>query len=123
MRYLQKSISTNGRRHLKEILSFYSENILFRSPKVNLVYPDRTSVIITNKTELEEYFSLGLKKYPNLYFVPVDYFFKNHKVIYEYHGMPDNKVQCSVIEKFEFNREGLISNSEVYYGVEEQYGT
>jgi len=98
-------------------------NILFCSPKVNLVYPNRTSVTITNKTELEEYFSPGLKKYPNLYFVPVDYFFKNHKVIFEYHGVVDNNIQWSVIEKFEFNTEGLISNSEGYYGVEEQYRT
>jgi hypothetical protein len=120
--HLDKWTKAWNDHNLKEILSLYSENILFRSPKVNLVYPDRTSVTITNKTELEEYFSLGLKKYPNLYFVPVDYFFKNHKVIFEYHGV-DNKIQWSVIEKFEFNTEGLISNSEAYYGVEEQYKT
>jgi hypothetical protein len=90
---------------------------------VKLVYPDRTSVTITNKTELEEYFSLGLKKYPNLHFIPVDYFLKNQKVIFEYYGIPDNKVQWWVIEKFEYNTEGLISNSEVYYGAEEQYRT
>jgi hypothetical protein len=121
--HLDKWTKAWNDHNLKEILSFYSENILFRSPKVNLVYPDRTFVTITNKTELEDYFSLGLKKYPNLYFIPVDYFFKNHKVIFEYHGTPDNKIQWSVIEKFEFNTEGLISNSEVYSGVEEQYRT
>jgi len=52
--------------NLNEILSLYSENIIFRSPKVKLVNPDRQS-------------AMGLKKYPNLHFIPVDYFSKNHK--------------------------------------------
>lgn len=63
--------------NLKEILSLYYENILFRSPKVKLIYPGQSSATITNKTELEEYFSFGLKKYPNIHFVPVEYFLKN----------------------------------------------
>ncbi|MDP9290089.1 MAG: hypothetical protein M3P08_18105 [Thermoproteota archaeon] len=46
---------------LKDILSHYSEKILFHSPKVKLVYPNRMSAMITNKKDLEEYFSLGLK--------------------------------------------------------------
>lgn len=121
--HLDKWTKAWNDHNLKEILSLYSENILFRSHKVKLVYPDRTSVTITNKTELEEYFSLGLKKYPNLHFIPVDYFLKNHKVLFEYYGAPDNKMQWSVIEEFEFNTEGLISNFEVYYGAEEQYMT
>ena len=105
--------------NLKEILSLYSENIIFRSPKVKLVYPDRTSVTITNKTELEEYFSLGLKRFPNLLFSPVGYFLKNQKVIFEYNGTSDNNIQWSVMEKFEFNTDGLISKSDVYYGAED----
>jgi hypothetical protein len=31
----------------------------------------------------------------------------------------DNKIQWSVIEKFEFNNDGLIERSSVYYGKEE----
>jgi hypothetical protein len=86
--------------NLKDILSHYSEKILFHSPKVKLVYPNRTSITITNKKDLEEYFSLGLKKFPNLQFVPVEYFWKDHIVTFEYKGTPDNKIYWSVMEKF-----------------------
>jgi hypothetical protein len=102
--------------NIKEVLSLYSENILFSSPKVKSVYSDRTSATITNKKDLEEYFCSGLKKFPMLHFTPVDYFLKNQKLIFEYNATPDNKIQWSVIEKFEFNNDGLIEKSSVYYG-------
>jgi hypothetical protein len=104
---------------IKEILSLYSENILFSSPKIKSVFPNRISATITNKKDLEEYFTSGLKKFPMLHFVPMDYFLKNHKVIFEYNATPDNKIQWSVIEKFEFNNDGLIEKSNVYYGAED----
>ena len=105
---------------LKKILYFYSEDILFSSPKVNLIFHDRPSATITDKRELGEYFSHGLKKFPNIHFTPVDFFLKGQKVILEYLGTPDNKMQWSVIEKFEFNTVGVITKSNVYYGVESQ---
>jgi hypothetical protein len=61
---------------------------------------------------------LGLKKFPHLHFVPVEYFLKDHEVIFEYQGTPDNKTYWSVIEKFEFGKNGLIEESSVYYGTE-----
>jgi hypothetical protein len=105
--------------NIKEVLSLYSENILFSSPKVKSVYPNRTTATITNKKDLEDYFCTGLKKFPALHFTPIDYFLKNHKVIFEYSATPDNKIQWSVIEKFEFNTDRLIEKSSVYYGKEE----
>ena len=107
--------------NLEEILSFYCEKILFRSPKVKLVYRGRSSTTLTNKAELKEYFSLGLKKYPNIHFIPVEYFLKNQTIIFEYYCRPDGKIQWSLFEKFDLNDQGLISKSEVYYGAEEQY--
>ena len=103
----------------KEVLFLYSENILFSSPKVKSVYPNRTSATITNKKDLEEYFCIGLKKFPMLQFTPVEYFLKNQKVLFEYNATPDNKIQWSVIEMFKFNNEGLIQKSNVYYGKED----
>jgi len=117
--HIDKWTNAWNNHNLNEILSLYSENIIFRSPKVRLVNPDQQSATITNKKELEEYFSLGLKKYPNLHFIPVDYFSKNHKIVFEYHWTQDNKTKWTVIEKFEFNNEGLIAKSDVYYGAEE----
>jgi SnoaL-like domain len=105
--------------NIKEVLSLYSENILFSSPKIKSVYPNRTSSAITNKKDLEDYFCSGLMKFPILHFMPIDYFLKNHKVIFEYSATPDNKIQWSVIEKFEFNNDGLIQKSSVYYGKED----
>jgi hypothetical protein len=58
--------------YLKAILSLYSEDIKFRSPKIKIVYPDRTTAVITNKKDLQEYFSLGLKKFSSLHFTPID---------------------------------------------------
>jgi SnoaL-like domain len=105
--------------NIKKVLCLYSENILFSSPKVKSVYPNRTSATITNKKDLEEYFCTGLKKYPMLHFMPNDYFLKDHKVIFEYSATPDNKTWWSVIEKFEFDNDGLIEKSSVYYGGED----
>jgi hypothetical protein len=104
--------------NLKDILSHYSERILFRSPKVKLIFPNRTSTSITNKKDLEEYFSLGLRKFPHQRIVPVEYFLKHQIVIFKYQGTPDNKIYWSVMEKFEFNKDGLSDESSVYYGTE-----
>jgi len=41
------------------------------------------------------------------------------KVIFEYNATPDNKIQWSAIEKFEFNNDGLIEKSNVCYGAED----
>ena len=105
--------------NIKQVLSLYSDNISFSSPKIKSVYPNRTSSIITNKKDLEGYFCAGLKKFPMLYFTPTDYFLKNRKVIFEYNATPNDSIQWSVVEKFEFNNDGLIERSSVYYGKED----
>jgi hypothetical protein len=116
--HIDKWISAWNTHDLKAILSLYSEDIEFRSPKINSVYSDRATNIITNKKDLEEYFSLGLKKFSNLHFTPIDIAVKENHIILEYYGIPDNKIKWFVMEKFEF-KEGLIVKSSVFYGVEE----
>jgi SnoaL-like domain len=116
--HIDKWISAWNTHDLKAILSLYSEDIEFCSPKINSVYPDRATNIITNKKDLEEYFSLGLKKFSNLHFTPIDFAVKENHIILEYYGIPDNKIKWFVMEKFEF-KEGLIVKSSVFYGVEE----
>lgn len=117
--HIDKWTKAWNEHNLKQILSLYSDNIVFHSPKVKVVYPNRNSATITNKKDLKEYFSLGLRKFSGLQFTPVDYFIKDQKVIFEYHGTPDNKIQWSVIEKFEFNGDELITKSSVYYDTED----
>jgi len=56
---------------IKTVLSMYSENIEFSSPKVKVVFPDRTSSKINNKKELEEYWLKALKNdFPSLNLTP-----------------------------------------------------
>jgi hypothetical protein len=42
-------------------------------------------------------------------------------VIFEYNATPDSKIQWSVAEKFEFDNDGLIEKSSVYYGKEDGF--
>jgi hypothetical protein len=66
---------------------------------------------------LEEYFSLGLEKFSKLHFTPIDFIVKGNSILLEYHCLPDNKIEWSVIEKFELMDE-LIVESSVFYGIE-----
>jgi hypothetical protein len=116
--HVDKWISAWNTHNLKAILSLYSEDIEFHSPKIKIVYPDRTTAVITNKKDLHEYFSLGLKKFSNLHFTPIDFVVNENIIILEYYGTSDNKIKWSVIEKFEFKDE-LIVKSSVFYGIEE----
>jgi hypothetical protein len=116
--HVDKWIKAWNTHNLKAILSLYSEDIEFPSPKIKIVYPDRTTAVITNKKDLQEYFSLGLKKFSSLHFTPIDFVIKENITILEYYAIPDNKIKWSVIEKFEFKDE-LIVKSSVFYGIEE----
>ncbi|MGC2599661.1 MAG: nuclear transport factor 2 family protein [Nitrososphaeraceae archaeon] len=115
---IERWISAWNHHSLKEIVSLYSENILFCSPKLTHIYPNLTSAQITNRVDLEKYFSLGLKKYPNLHFTPLGYFLRDQIVVLEYSVTPENNTHWSVMEKFEFDKHGLINKSSAFYGVE-----
>lgn len=65
--------------NIKEVLSLYSENILFSSPKVKSVYPNRTSATITNKKDLEEYFCAGFEEISNVTLHPSRLFLEKSK--------------------------------------------
>jgi hypothetical protein len=114
----ERWISAWNRHRLKEIISIYSENIEFHSPKLRQIYPNLTSAKITNRVDLERYFCLGLKKYPNLHFNPSGYFLRDQIVIIEYSVTPMNSIQWLVMEEFEIDKQGLIGKSSAYYGVE-----
>jgi hypothetical protein len=62
-----------------------------------------------------------LKNYPNLYFTPKQIISQGNICIFEYHAVLDapNK-KTSVIEKFEFRDDGLISKSSGFYGATEE---
>ncbi len=104
---------------IQKVLSLYSDTVEFTSPKIKVVFPDRTSSKVSNKKELEEYWSKALKdNFPILKFTPKEVMIQDNKVFLEYYAMLDGKHRTSVLEKFEF-QDGLITKSNVYYGADE----
>jgi hypothetical protein len=116
--HVDRWIAAWNNHDVAAVLSLYSEDTETHSPKIKAVFPDRTVAKITNKQDLENYFSLALKKFPNLHFTPIDFIIKGNQIILEYHGTPDGKTRWSVIEKQEL-KDGLIAKSDVYYGAED----
>jgi hypothetical protein len=61
----------------------------------------------------------ALKNYPNLHFIPKQTIHQGNLCIFEYYAILDGKNRTSVIEKFEFQDDGLVKKSSGFYGVEE----
>lgn len=120
--HAKRWIDAWNRHDLKSILSMYSDNIEFSSPKIKAVFPNRDSTegstTIRGKKDLELYWSTALKKFPALHFTPLSLFVKNNICILEYQGTPDGKIRWNTMEKFEFE-DDIITKSSVFYGVEE----
>ena len=117
--HVEKWITAWNNHDLKTLLSMYSEDIQFSSPKIRAVLPGRNSSKLNNKKELEEYWSLALKeKYPNLRFESKDLIVHNNIIILEYYASLNTVDRTLVIEKFEFENNKIIKSS-VFYGAEE----
>lgn len=117
--HIKKWIEGWNNHDIKAVLSMYSENIEFSSPKIKIVFPYLNASKINNRKDLEEYWSKALKNnFPRLKFTTKDVLVHNNKIILEYYAMLDDKHKTSVIEKFEINN-GLITRSDVFYGAEE----
>ena len=117
--HVKEWISGWNNHDIKKVLSMYSENIEFSSPKIKIVFPDRDTSKINNIQDLEKYWSKALKNnFPRLEFTAKEVLIHDNKIIFEYYATLDGKHKTSVIEKFEFN-DGLIIKSDVLYGAEE----
>jgi ketosteroid isomerase-like protein len=117
--HIDKWVSAWNNHDLKTVLSMYSNDIEFTSPKIKILYPERKLSRVTNKKELEEYWTKALKNYPNLHFIPKQTIFQGNLCIFEYYAILDGKNKISVIEKFEFQDYGLVKKSSGFYGAEE----
>ena len=104
---------------LKAILTMYSDNIEFSSPKIKLVFPERKLSKITNKKDLEEYWTKALSIFPNLHFIPKQTMAYGDVCLFEYDAVLDGKNKTHVIEKFQFQDHGLVKKSMAFYGPEE----
>jgi ketosteroid isomerase-like protein len=55
--HMEKWVNAWNNHDLKTVLSMYSDNVEFSSPKIKVVFPDRKSSKITNKSDLERYWT------------------------------------------------------------------
>ena len=119
--HMEKWVDAWNNHDLKAVLSMYSDDIEFSSPKVKVVFPERKQSKVTNKSELEEYWTKALTDYPNLHFTPKQIISQGNICVFEYYAILDapNK-KTSVIEKFEFRDDGLINKSSGFYGATEE---
>ena len=118
--HVEKWVNAWNNHDIKIVLSMYSDDIEFSSPKIKAVFPERKLSKITNKSELEQYWTKALKGYPNLHFIPKQTILQGNLCILEYYAILDGKNKISVIEKFEFQDDGLVKKSSVFYGAEEE---
>jgi ketosteroid isomerase-like protein len=118
--HIEKWVNAWNNHDIKIVLSMYSDDIEFLSPKIKAVFPERKPSKITNKSELEQYWTKALKGYPNLRFIPKQTILQGNLCILEYCAILDGKNKISVIEKFEFQDDGLVKRSSVFYGAEEE---
>ena len=117
--HIKQWINAWNSKDIDTILSLYSDNIEFSSPKIKKLLSDYKSNTINNKNDLKIYFSIGLKKFPNLKFEPVDFVIKDNIIILEYIAYLNDLIKWSVLEKFELDENGKVMKSSVYYGIEE----
>jgi hypothetical protein len=115
---MEKWVNAWNDHDLKTVLSMYSDSVEFSSPKIKVVFPNRNSSKITNKRDLEDYWTRALDNFPYLRFTPKETMFQNKTCVFEYYAALDGKSKTSVIEKFEF-QDGLIIKSSVFYGSDE----
>jgi len=59
--HMKKWIEGWNTNDIKTVLSMYSENIEFSSPKIKIVFPDRNVSKIKNKKDTRKYWSYALK--------------------------------------------------------------
>ena len=117
--HIEKWVNAWNNHDLKIVLSLYSGDIEFSSPKIKVVFPERKLSKVTNKSELEEYWANALKNYPNLHFIPKQTILQGNFCILEYYAILHEKNKTSVIEKFEFQYDGRVRKSSGFYGAEE----
>ena len=66
--HIEKWVNAWNNHDLKTVLSMYSDDIEFSSPKIKVVFPERKSSKVTNKRELEDYWTKALKNYHSTLF-------------------------------------------------------
>ena len=118
--HIKHWINAWNSKDIELILSLYSDNIKFSSPKIKKLFSDYDINIIKDKDSLKNYFSISLQKFPNLIFESVDFVTKDNIIILEYVAYPNDQVKWNILEKFKFDENGKVIESSIYYRIEEE---
>lgn len=86
---------------IEAIMAHYAEGIVFSSPFITMLKFNDTGVI-SNKHDLQRYFEIGLKAYPDLYFDLQGIYTGINTVAVHYKSV-NNRV---AVEVFELNEAG-----------------
>ena len=114
--HIQRWINAWNNKDLETVLSMFTEDIEFSSPKIKLIVPEFNSEKVNNKQDLKHYWSTALHKLTSLYFTPKEYFIKGNICLLEYIATFDGKNKFLSIEKFEFNDDHKIYKASAFYG-------
>jgi len=114
--HIERWINAWNNKDLETVLSMFTEDIEFSSPKIKLITPQFNSEKVDNKQNLKHYWSTALQKLISLHFTPKDYFIKGNICVLEYIATFDGKSKFLSIEKSEFNDDNKIYKASAFYG-------
>ena len=114
--HIERWINAWNNKDLETVLSMFTENIEFSSPKIKVITPEFNSEKVNNKQDLKHYWSTALQILNVLHFTPKEYFIKGNICVLEYVATFDGKSNFISIEKSEFNEDNLIYKASAFYG-------
>ena len=114
--HIERWINAWNNKDLETVLSMFTEDIEFYSPKIKVITPEFNSEMVHNKQNLKHYWSTALKKLNSIHFIPKDYYIKDNTCVLEYIATFDGKTKFLSMEKFEFNDNKLIHKASAFHG-------
>ncbi len=114
--HIQCWINVWNNKDLETVLSMFTEDIEFSSPKIKVITPEFNSEKVNNKQDLKHYWSTALQKLTSLHFTQKEYYIKENNCILEYIATFDGKTKFLSIEKSEFNNDDKIYKASAFYG-------
>ena len=114
--HIERWINAWNNKDLEKVLSLFTENIEFYSPKIKVITPEFNSEKVNNKKDLKHYWSTALQKLNRIHFTSKEYYIKGNTCVLEYVATFDGKSKFLSIEKSEFNENNLIYKASAFYG-------
>ncbi len=114
--HIERWINAWNNSDLETVLSMFTEDIEFSSPKIKVITPEFNSEKVNNKQDLKHYWSTALQKLTSLHFTQKEYYIKENICVLEYIATFDGKTKFLSIEKSEFNYDDKIYKASAFYG-------